>query len=139
MNKLCPKCGTMVPDQSNYCSHCGYDMSSRAAYQEPPQYNGPQYSGQQPYYDANNPFNSSGPEGKCRGIAALLAIFLGYLGVHYFYMNKVGGGLLTILLCVVTCGLWSCLTLVQGIYFFCITNSEFERKFIQNPSTFPVF
>ena len=30
----------------------------------------------------NDPFQPSGPEGKCRGVAALLAIFLGGLGIQ---------------------------------------------------------
>lgn len=138
MNKLCPKCGTVVADQSNYCPHCGCEMNSQHYSQVPPQYNAPNQYGAS-YYDTNNPFDSSGPEGKSRGIAALLAIFIGGLGIHYFYLNKVAGGVITILLCLITCGLWSVLTFVQGIYFFCITNSEFERKFVQSLSSFPVF
>ncbi|MDE6499022.1 MAG: NINE protein [Muribaculaceae bacterium] len=137
MNKLCPKCGTVVPDNSNFCSHCGCEMSSQRSYQEPPQYNPQPYGNQ--YYDNNNPFNSCGPEGKSRGVAALLAIFIGALGIHYFYLNKVAGGIYTILLCLITCGLWSFITFVQGIYFLCISNAEFEQKFVRNPSSFPVF
>ncbi|MDE6109718.1 MAG: TM2 domain-containing protein [Muribaculaceae bacterium] len=138
MNKLCPKCGTVVPDNSNYCSHCGCEMSSQRSYQQPPQYTPQQPQYGNPYYD-NNPFNSSGPEGKCRGIAALLAIFIGALGIHYFYLNKAGGGIITILLCIISCGIWSIVTFIQGIYFLCISNAEFEHKFVQSTSSFPVF
>lgn len=87
----------------------------------------------------NNPFDASGPEGKCRGVAALLAILLGALGIHYFYLNKVGGGLLTILLTVITCGIWQIVVLIQGILMFCMTNETFERKYVQSTSTFPLF
>lgn len=31
---------------------------------------------------------SPGPSGKSRGVAALLAIFLGSLGIQYFYLGK---------------------------------------------------
>lgn len=140
MYKLCPKCGTAVPDNSNFCHNCGYDFVN------PPQFDRQQYGGdnRQPYQPnyanyANNPFDASGPEGKSRGVAALLAIFIGGLGVHYFYCGKTTAGLLTILLSVVTCSLWTLLTFVQGIYFFCITNDQFEQKFVATPATFPLF
>ena len=90
-------------------------------------------------YDPNNPFDACGPEGKSRGVAALLAIFLGWLGIHYFYLNKIPAGLITILLSMVTCGLWSTLMFIQGIYMFCITNTEFRRKFVDTSSTLPLF
>lgn len=91
-------------------------------------------------YDyGDNAFSASGPEGKSRGVAALLAILLGGLGVHYFYLGKVGAGLLTILLTIVTCSLWDIIILIQGILMFCMTNEEFERKYVQNPALFPIF
>lgn len=90
-------------------------------------------------YDSNNAFDSAGPEGKSRGVAALLAILLGYLGIHYFYLGKVGGGLICILLSIITCGAWQIITLIQGILMFCMTNEEFEQKFVRTTSTFPLF
>lgn len=113
MNKQCPKCGAFVPDNSNYCYNCGCDLT-RVHTDIPPQYNpGPQYNSRP--YDCNNPFDSSGPQGKSRGIAALLAIFLGGFGVHYFYLGKVGAGVITILLTLLTCSVWSVVTFIQGI------------------------
>lgn len=92
-----------------------------------------------PSFDPNNPFDACGPEGKSRGIAALLAIFLGGLGIQYFYLNKTSAGLITILLSIVTCGLWEFVMFVQGIYMFCITNQQFRQKYITNISTLPLF
>lgn len=89
-------------------------------------------------YDANNAFDS-GPEGKSRGVAALLAILLGGLGVQYFYLNKIGAGLISIGLTIVTCGLWEIVMLVQGILMFCMTNEQFRNKYVLSPSTFPIF
>lgn len=71
--------------------------------------------------------------------AGVLAILLGGLGVHYFYINKVGGGFLTILLTFVTCGLWSVLTFVQGIIMLTLTDQEFDRKFIHSQNVLPLF
>lgn len=36
----------------------------------------------------SNDVFSPGPSGKSRGVAALLAIFLGSLGIQYFYRGK---------------------------------------------------
>ena len=72
-------------------------------------------------------------------MAALLAIFLGYLGVQYFYLGKTQGGILTIVLSLVTCGVWELITLIQGILMLCMTNEEFRRKYVTTTSTFPLF
>lgn len=90
------------------------------------------------YLSRNNPFDC-GPDGKSRGVAGLLAIFLGYLGIEYFYIGKWQGGIITILLSLITCGGWSVITLIQGIMMLCMSNSEFRRKFVDTPSIFPLF
>ncbi len=74
-----------------------------------------------------------------RVAAGVLAILLGSLGIQYFYINKIGGGFLTILLSLVTCGLWSVLTLVQGILMLTMTDQEFDRKFIHTKNVLPLF
>ena len=43
------------------------------------------------------------------------------------------------MLTLVTCGLWSILTLIQGIMMMCMKHEEFERKYVTNPATFPLF
>ncbi|MDE6629085.1 MAG: TM2 domain-containing protein [Muribaculaceae bacterium] len=116
--------------------------------QHAPGYNGQQYgpgyqqySGYgslEEYYGYNNAFDSS-PEGKSRGVAGLLAIFLGGFGVQYFYLGKVTGGLLCILLSLVTCGVWQIVTFIQGIMMLCMNNYTFRQKFVLNPSTMPMF
>ena len=128
--KQCPNCHQYVDDYATYCSNCGYDFSRRSGAYTPPHYN-------QAYGD--NPFDPCGPEGKCRGVAALFAILLGGLGVQYFYLGKVSGGLITILLSLVTCGLWQVVMLVQGIMMFCMTNEQFRQKYVLSPSSLPLF
>ncbi len=71
--------------------------------------------------------------------AGLLAIFLGYLGIQYFYVGKVAAGFLTILLSLVTCGGWSVVTLIQGIYMLTLDQQQFDRKYVYSTSTFPIF
>ena len=132
--KYCQRCNTQHPDSSQFCPQCGGQLVYVQT--TPPPY-GNDHSGGYAY--GNDAFSPSGPEGKSRGVAGLLAILIGALGVHYFYLGKVGGGLLTILLCIVTCGLWGVIPLIQGILMLCMTNEEFERKYVTNPSTFPLF
>ena len=79
-----------------------------------------------------------GPSGKSRGLAGLFAILLGGLGVHYFYMGKVTGGIICILLTIVTCGVWSIISLIMGIKMLCMKQNEFEEKYINTLSTFPI-
>lgn len=163
--KQCQICGKINADEANFCNSCGHQFGSPAGQQEPPRYSqdtdyGYQYQNQgyqdpnagysyaqqqggyqfdNNYYYLKNDAFQSDMYGKSRGITALLSIFLGSLGVHYFYLGKIGGGLICILLTLVTCGLWSMITLTQGIMLFCCDNAYFDRRFVFNPATFPVF
>ncbi len=88
---------------------------------------------------SDNAFDPCGPEGKSRGVAALLAILLGGLGIQYFYMGKTTAGIISIVLSIVTCGLWNVVMLVQGILMFCMTNQQFRQKYVLSTSTLPLF
>ena len=90
------------------------------------------------YEAVNNAFDCS-PEGKSRGITALFAILLGGFGVQYFYLGKILAGIITIVLCMVTCGMWYWVTLVQGILLFCMDNATFRQKYVLTNSQFPLF
>ena len=72
-------------------------------------------------------------------LCGIFAILLGYLGIQYFILGKTAGGFLTILLSIVTCGLWGIVTFIQGIMMLCMSDSEFKNKFIDSTSTLPLF
>lgn len=76
---------------------------------------------------------------KSKVAAGVLAILLGSLGIHYFYLGKIGGGILTILLSLVTCGLWEIITLIQGIVMLTMSDEEFDAKYVNTNKTFPLF
>ncbi len=122
--KQCPRCQKFVPENTAYCSNCGYAFGSGT--QTPPPAGN------------DNPFDSC-PEGKSRGVAALLAILLGYLGVHYFYLGKTTAGIISLVLGLCSCGIWGIITLIQGIMMFCMTNEQFRQKYVLTNSSFPLF
>ena len=77
--------------------------------------------------------------GKDKVLCGILALLLGGFGAHYFYLGKIGGAIICILLCLVTCGAWSVVTFIQGILILTMTQAQFEQKFVLTPSTFPIY
>ena len=53
--------------------------------------------------------------------AGLLAIFLGSLGIQYFYLGKTSGGIICLLLTIVTCGIY-------GLYWLYRAGDELDRQ-----------
>ena len=137
--KKCNYCEKLNADNATVCGYCGADLQYASSKQSSE--NNTQNTQQhhvEEYYMRNNPFDSD-PMGKSRGVAAILAILIGGVGVHYFYLGKVVAGLICLLLTIVTCGFWSLITFIQGIVFFCMDNYTFDRKFVYSNTTFPVF
>ena len=86
-----------------------------------------------------NTYNGEPASGKNKTTAGILALLLGGLGIQYFYLGKVGGGFITILLTLVTCGIWEILTFVQGILMLTMSQEDFDRKYVYSTSTVPLF
>lgn len=76
---------------------------------------------------------------KDKTTAGILALLIGSLGIQYFYLGKTTAGLLTILLTVVTCGLWGLIPFIQGIMMLVMSQQDFERKYVYTTSKFPLF
>lgn len=93
---------------------------------------------------SNDPF-SEGPEGKSRGVAAILAMFLGMFGIQYFYLGKVTAGVLSLIVSVIlACTIvlsWipGLVWFVQGILMFCMSNADFRRKYVTTNISWPIF
>lgn len=83
---------------------------------------------------------AEGPTGKSRGVAALLAIFLGSIGIQYFYLGKTTPGIVFLIGGICSCGsITGLLSLIQGILMLCMSNYDFNYKYAQTQSSFPLF
>lgn len=85
----CPNCNNDVSPEAVSCPHCGHPIKDPAA----------------------------GASPKSRLAAALLCFFVGFLGVHRFYVGKIGTGILMIL----TLGGFGIWTLIDFIIICCGT------------------
>lgn len=91
----------------------------------------------------SNPVPPTAPaqhtSGKDKTAAGVLAILLGFLGIHYFYIGKVAAGFISILLSMFTCGIWPLLMFAQGIFMLTMTQEAFDEKYVYSNSTLPLF
>ena len=60
-------------------------------------------------------------------VAALLAIFLGGLGIHKFYLGKIGWGIVYLLFCWTS--IPSIIGFIEGIIYLVMSDSEFAKKY----------
>ncbi|MAT61545.1 MAG: hypothetical protein CMH41_07895 [Micrococcales bacterium] len=65
-----------------------------------------------------------------RIIAGVLGIVLGGLGIHRFYLGDITGGILRILITIVTCGLGAVIGLVEGILYLTKSDEEFYQIYV---------
>ena len=67
--------------------------------------------------------------GKQKVVAGILAILLGGLGIHHFYLGSIGAGVICLLLSCV--GIGPILGLVEGIMLLIMKDEEFEARYNQ--------
>lgn len=122
MSVLCPQCGAPVQEGVSKCEYCGASIAQAA---QPVQQTQPQ----QVVYVQQNTVNSerAGWPVKSKVVAGILAILLGSLGIHKFYLGQSGKGILYILFC------WtyipSILGLIEGITILCADDEKFQTKY----------
>ncbi len=124
---FCTACGNAYPAATPFCPQCG-TANIHAAVQQQQQ---PQVGFapvQQPQVLSSQgfgaPLNSSAPV-KSRVTAGILALLLGGLGVHKFYLKKVGLGIIYILFC------WTfipaLIAFIEGIIYLVQDDASFSR------------
>lgn len=131
---VCPQCGAPIDPGATECKFCGEKLAVQQAAQQvqqpqtvyvqqpQPQVVIQQAAPQQVYMTGINP---SWPV-KSKVAAGVLAILLGGIGVHKFYLGKVGMGILY--LCFCWTGIPAVLGLVEGIMYLCSNDENFQLK-----------
>ena len=130
MNYTCKNCGSVFDDSMGVCPTCGAPVEAapqaqpeaqQQPYQQQPYQQQAYQQPQQGYQYTGAPvYNQTGAQGgKSKMAAGLLGIFLGWLGVHNFYLGFTGKAIAQLLISVLSCftlsfvsGIWG---LIEGI------------------------
>ena len=151
---ICKNCSTNYDDNAPYCPYCGApnDMThgsrqSQNEYYNPNAQQGGQYyyngqpNTQQPNYqyqqDMNyNPQQMNTEPTKEKIVAGLLAILIGTLGIHKFYLGYTKSGIIMLLVSLLTFGIgapvMAVISLIEGILYLTKSDAEFYQTYVQN-------
>lgn len=136
----CKDCGEQIAESVNVCPNCG---CPRTQPNTPPPFG--QNTNPQPPVSTTPGVFDEGSCGKSRGVAALLAFFLGGFGAQYFYIGKSGAGALVLVLNILFCwtvivpAVFGILFLIQTIMFFTMSHEQFEEKVVNSTSFMPLW
>ncbi|MDE2780067.1 MAG: NINE protein [Chloroflexota bacterium] len=75
---------------------------------------------------------------KSKVAAGVLALLLGGLGVHKFYLGRVGAGIVHIILSIIIIGIpvnWV-ICLIEAIIYFTKSDGEFHQTYVVNRKSF---
>lgn len=64
-------------------------------------------------------------------IAGILAIVLGTLGVHKFYLGYTKEGFIQLIIGLVTCGAGGLIGLIEGIMYLTKSDEEFDETYVK--------
>lgn len=140
--RVCPQCGAPIDPTATECKFCGEKLvTQQAAQQSQPQpqpYSQPQVVIQQAQPQPQVVIQQAAPQPmyvsginpawpvKSKVAAGILAIFFGGLGIHKFYLGKVGMGILYLLFC------WTFIPeivgFIEGIVYLCSSDESFQLK-----------
>lgn len=127
MSNLCPQCGAPAEANAAKCVYCGASIITQQTVQPQVQTQAqPQVIVVQQAPADPHPERKNWPV-KSKIAAALLAFFLGGIGVHKFYLGKVGSGILYLLFC--WTGIPSIFALIDGIVYLCTSDENFMIKY----------
>ncbi len=123
----CPQCGAPVSPDATECEYCGEKLTpsekrAQTAYTQQPQPQVVYVREKAP----ENDYRSSWPV-KSKLAAGLLAIFLGGLGIHKFYLGKTGMGVLYLLFS--WTGIPEIVGFIEGIVYLCSNDENFQLKY----------
>jgi TM2 domain-containing membrane protein YozV len=67
--------------------------------------------------------------GKNKIVAALLAFFLGALGIHHFYLGSTMAGVVILVASIFTCGAAGIISFVEFIMLLIMKDEEFDARY----------
>lgn len=109
--KFCPECGEIILAKAEICPKCGC--------RQPPMFSGKAS-------ELAQAFDQSFP--KSRTTAVVLAIFLGGIGAHRFYLRKpVSGVFYALMVWTFIPGL---LGFIEGIHYLTMSDAEFQARHV---------
>ena len=128
---VCPHCGAPFAPEDTECKYCGEALlreePCQPVYQQPV-YRPPVYQ-QPPLYPNPMVYDGIDPSWpiKSKVVAGILALFLGGLGIHKFYLGKAGSGIVYLLFC------WTFIPafigFIEGIVYLCSSDHNFSVKY----------
>ena len=121
--RVCSQCGAALEGDSKFCKYCGTNNGINEETNNQAQYQEPVYS--RPTMQSAEPVGTKVPV-KSKVTAGILAILLGGLGIHKFYLGKIFQGILYILFC------WtyipSIISFIEGIIYLTKSDEAWAEK-----------
>lgn len=78
-------------------------------------------------------FNNPSPyRSEKKVTAGILALILGSIGVHKFFLGYTKAGIIQIIITIVTCGIAGIVPFIEGIIYLTKSDQEFDNLYVDN-------
>ena len=120
----CPNCGSTLDPGAKFCASCGFEISPNLINENRDQ----EFSSSDDTVEAKV-VTPPGNFVKDRMVAGILAILVGAFGIHKFYLNDIGMGILYLLFS--WTGIPTILGLIEGVIYLTTSDEEFQEKYVK--------